>query len=178
MTVCVLDLGQDIEKIDLVHKLLSELSSEISNIAKGSLNFNFESYDTMGSQNSARVIYAKMIEDENFSKLSEIIHLIIKTLVENNILDKNKLSDLHIKYDNKDDKYRIKLHMTLLNVLFLNKVLKKNHQKPIYNINASDILGYMKERILPSAKISEIHFSRMREDKITEKYELMHSYKI
>jgi hypothetical protein len=178
MTICVLDLGQDKEKIDLVHKLMSDISGQISHIANGSLNYNFETYDSMGSQNSARVIYAKMIEDQHFHKLSEIIHLIIKTLVENNILDKKKLSDTHIQYDHKDEKYKIKLHMTLMNVLFLNKILKKNNQKQKYNINATDILKYMKERILPPANLDFIHFSRMREDKVTEKYELMYSYKI
>jgi hypothetical protein len=35
----------------------------------------------------------------------------------------------------------------------------------------------MADKILPAAEINQIHFSRMREDKITEKYELLYSYK-
>jgi hypothetical protein len=178
MTICVLELGDDEEKIQKVHKLLKDLNPEIIKIAKGKVNFNLENFDTMGPLTQARVIYAKMVEDDHFSKISEIIHIIIKTLVDNDILEKEKLSESHIELDEETNKYKIKLHMTLLNVLFLNKILKKRRMKQVYNIDASEIMEYMNSKSLPTAEITSIHFSRMREDKQTEKYEMLYSYKI
>jgi hypothetical protein len=176
MTVCVLDLGEDKDKIDYVHQVLQSIQPEIQKIAEGKVLFNFNGYDTMGTINKARVIYAKMKADSYYNKLADMIHIIIKSLVDNGILKENKFKDTHIQYEK--GKYSITVHMTLLNTLFLNKILKKRREKQVYNINATGILEYLKTRELPSAKIDRLHFSRMREDKKTEKYELIYSYDI
>jgi hypothetical protein len=178
MTVCVLDLGEDELKITKVHNLLDNLNIQIKEIAKGELKFNFEKLDSMGAKETTRVIFAKMKEDENCRKLSDIIHLIIKTLVDNQIIERSSFKDIHINYDQKNDRYGITLHMTLFNVLFLNKVLKKKGQKELRNIDANEILNYTSNLVLTNANIDRIHFSRMREDKLTEKYEMLYSYNL
>lgn len=174
MTVAVLTLED--EAIAKVHKIMTELNEEIKKISEGKIMFNFDKYEAMGDQKSARVVYAKMVEDSNYDKLTQIIHLIINALVENEIIDKNKLEDDHIRFDPKINKYTIKLHMTILNVMFLNKILKKQGQDPWRNFNATHILNYMKTQALPSAEITQIHFNIMRENKETEKYELLYPY--
>jgi hypothetical protein len=178
MTVCTLDIGEDDEKIQKVHKILLDLQPEIKKLVDGKVFFNFEKFETMEKVTSTRVVYAKMIEDEYYQKLEEVIHLILKTLIEQSIIDKNKLNEVHIDYDKDKDRYSIKLHMTLLNVMFLNKILKKTRQKQVFNLDATDIMDHCSKQILPPAEITQIHFSRMREDKVTEKYELLYSYDI
>lgn len=176
MTICVLDLGEDLDKINKVNDILLNLITPIKEITNSKLVFNFESYGTMGEKEKARVIYAKMIEDENFSKLCEIIHLIIEALVNAKILEETTLKDRHIAFHN--GKYSITLHMTLLNISFLNKILKKRGEREFKNFNANPTLEYLKDKILPSAEINKINFCRMREDKLTQKYEVVYSYPI
>jgi hypothetical protein len=157
---------------------MSNISSELATIANGKINFNFESFESIGNYTNTRVLYAQMMQDEHYVKLSEIIHVIIKTLLDENILDLKRLNDLHIEYDQVNMKYRIKLHMTLLNILFHNKILKKQNKKEVRNIDATEILEYMNNKSLPSAEITKVNFSRMREDKKTQKYELLYSYSL
>jgi hypothetical protein len=95
MTVCVLDLGEDELKITKVHNLLDNLNIQIKEIAQGELKFNFEKFDSMGAKETTRVIFAKMKEDENCRKLSDIIHLIIKTLVDNQIIERSSFNRLY-----------------------------------------------------------------------------------
>jgi len=127
MTVCTLDIGEDEEKLKKVHQILTDLTPQLISLSNGGIKFNFSCFETMGDPNSTRVVYGKMLEDENYFKLSAIIDLIISTLFKENILTEQNLSDNHIEY--KDGKYQIKLHLTLLNVTFLNKILKKQHKK-------------------------------------------------
>ena len=68
--------------------------------------------------------------------------------------------------------------MTIMNVLFLNKILKKQKKKEIRNFNAEEVLSYLNNKTMPQASIEKIHFSRMREDKLTEKYEMIFSYSL
>jgi hypothetical protein len=178
MTICVLDLGEDETKIAQVHSILENLNTQIKEITKGQLKFNFEKFESMGAKETTRVIYAKMKEDENYQKLSHIIHLIIKALVDNQIIDRSSFKDIHINYDDKTDRYSIKLHMTLFNVLFLNKILKKKGEKEKRNIDSSEILDYTNNQIMTDAVIDRIHFSRMRENKQTEKYEMLYAYNL
>ncbi len=176
MTVCVLDLGEDQDKISKVHNILQEINPTITNIADGIINFNFHKFESMNEIESTRVIYASMVIDEYFEKLSEIIHCIIKALVDENIIERSSLKDSHINYDKKTQRYKIKLHMTLLNVLFLNKILKKERKGIVKSIDSAEILEFMNERKLPSSQITQVNFSRMREDKKIGKYELLYSY--
>jgi hypothetical protein len=173
MTICVLDLG-DQEKIDLVHQLIESIKPELKKISDGNIKFNFDGYDTLTSTQKARVIYAKMKRDSNYYKITEIIHLIIKTLVDNGIVKKEQFRDKHINY--KNGRYSITLHMTLLNCFFLNKILKKRWEKQVESINATDIFEYLSTSPLPDAQIDRIHFSRMRENKKIGKYKLVYSY--
>jgi hypothetical protein len=176
MTVCVLDLGEDEDKIKRVHSVLEGVQEKLKEIANKKLEFNFDKFESMGDVESTRVIYAKMNEDENFVKLEEMIHIIIDALVNEKLIMKHSLKDSHINFDN--GKYKIKLHMTLFNVLFLNKILKKRKEIEVKTIDAKDILAYLAERPLPASTIEQINFSRMRENPQTQKYELLYSYKL
>ncbi len=118
MTVCVLDLGDDELKITKVHNLLDNLNFQIKEISKGEPKFNFEKFDSIGAKETTRVIYAKMKEDENCRKLSDIIHLIIKTLVDNQIIERSSLKDIQINYDQNNERYSITLHILCLMFFF------------------------------------------------------------
>ena len=170
MTICVLELSNE-ENIIKVDSILKALQVKIKQIIDKQIIFNFEKFQIMGKNiNEARVIYAKMIEDDNFHKLEEIIHLIIESL-EN---EKIKFDRNHIIKQN--GKYKIKLHMTIFNVLFLNKFLKKQKKKELFNIDAEEIMEFLKEKKFPSTMLDQINFSKMREDPNTKKYELLYSY--
>lgn len=174
MTILALDLADE-NKLEKVHTILSKICEEIRIIVKGDLKFNFEKYDTMGNLTTARVIYAKMMEDENYQKLTDIIHLIIKTLLDAEVLSRRDLKESHVEYDKKTGRYGIKLHMTLLNVTFLNRKNKGKKTKKFYKIDATDIIEFLKVRHLPTADLNNINLSKMKADKITGKYELVYS---
>jgi len=178
-TVCVLDLGEDPHKIQKVHTILENLNSEIKYISNGDLTYNFDGFNTMGKVEDCRVVYSKIKEDINYEKLCKIINLIISKFVQEGIMNKQELSQSHITYNKKQNFYSIKVHMTLLNILFMNKILKKKQIKTLKSIDSYEILQFMNETVVfPSAQLKEIHFSRMRENKITEKYEMLYSYNI
>lgn len=178
-TVCVLSLGEDEEKIEKVNTILNRLCPQIQQISLGNLKCNFDGFSSMGKVNDCRVIYSKVKEDENYNRLCEIISIIIKNLVQEGIISKKDLSASHVEFDKKKDFYSIKIHMTLLNTLFLNKIAKKLQMKQIYSIDSNEILNFMNNKVIfPSVSLSEIHYSRMRENKITEKYEMLYTYKI
>ena len=125
---------------------------------------------------SARVVYGKMKEDESYYKLTKVIHLIIKTLVDAGFIDKDKLADNHIEFIN--GQYSITLHLTLLNVTFWNKILKKQKKKPKKNFDATEIMSTISGFQLPPCKLDKFNFCVMREDKKTEKYELVQSFEL
>ena len=117
-----------------------------------------------------------MKEDESYYKLTKVIHLIIKTLVDAGFIDKDKLADNHIEFIN--GQYSITLHLTLLNVTFWNKILKKQKKKPKKNFDATEIMSTISGFQLPPCKLDKFNFCVMREDKKTEKYELVQSFEL
>jgi hypothetical protein len=177
MTVSVLELEEDETKIEKVNKILENLNPQFQEIAQGKLIFNFEKFQAIGQQTDSRVIFASMKKDENFEKIQEIIHLIIDALVTNKILNQEQLNNNHIKLIN--GKYSTLIHLTLLNVTFLNKILKKNGEKEIFKTDLTSILNFMNKNCqLNDCELKEINFSKMREDPITQKYTMLNSYSI
>jgi hypothetical protein len=175
-SVIQLELNEDEDLIKKVILVLDNIQEEIKKISEGNLTFNFEKFDVMDSIEKTRVVYAKMYEDENFKKLNNIIDLIIRSLIKEGIIngDKNSLSKFYINYDN--DFYSIKLHLTLLNTTFLNKILKKEKKKIVKNFDSTEIMSFFNGEKLSSCKLNKIDFCVMREDKTIEKYELVKSY--
>ena len=176
MTVTILSLNMDETKVKQVALLLESIQEEIKQLSESSINFSFEKFETMGPKNQARVVYGKMKEDESYYKLTKVIHLIIKTLVDAGLIDKDKLADNHIEFIN--GQYSITLHLTLLNVTFWNKILKKQKKKPKKNFDATEIMSTISGFQLPSCKLDKFNFCVMREDKKTEKYELVQSFEL
>ena len=176
MTVTILSLNMDETKVKQVSLLLESIQEEIKQLSESSINFSFEKFETMGPKNQARVVYGKMKEDESYYKLTKVIHLILKTLVDAGLIDKDKLADNHIEFIN--GQYSITLHLTLLNVTFWNKILKKQKKKPKKNFDATEIMSTISGFQLPSCKLDKFNFCVMREDKKTEKYELVQSFEL
>ena len=176
MTVTILSLNMDETKVKQVALLLESIQEEIKQLSESSINFSFEKFETMGPKNQARVVYGKMKEDESYYKLTKVIHLIIKTLVDAGFIDKDKLADNHIEFIN--GQYSITLHLTLLNVTFWNKILKKQKKKPKKNFDATEIMSTISGFQLPPCKLDKFNFCVMREDKKTEKYELVQSFEL
>ena len=167
MTITILSLNMDEIKVKQVALLLESIQEEIKQLSESSINFSFEKFETMGPKNQARVVYGKMKEDESYYKLTKVIHLIIKTLVDAGFIDKDKLADNHIEFIN--GQYSITLHLTLLNVTFWNKILKKQKKKPKKNFDATEIMSTISGFQLPPCKLDKFNFCVMREDKKTEK---------
>lgn len=177
MTVCVLSIdSKNQEKIKEIDDLLQKIQPEIQKITQNSLKFEFDGFEALKSVNKTRVLYAKMKENESYEKLMLVVDLIIRNLVNENILDKQKLQFDHIHYDQANDKYSIQLHTTMFNLTFLDRALKKKGKSGPFNINATEILEYLKSKPLPNANISTVHFSEMRENKETGKYNMLYKY--
>ena len=181
LTLVVLDLNEDKEKTEQVINIINSLIPQIKEIINDEFIFNFEKYDCFNSIKNAHVIYAKILEDENHYKLKSITNIIIKALLEKNILTKESLQNLKIfeEYSDGEKIYTIKFHATLLNIKYLNRALKAEN-KPFEkkDFDASDILNSIKNIKLPECIMNKINLCAMREDEISGKYEVIHSFNI
>lgn len=180
ITLVVLDINEDKEKTEKVITLINSLMSEIKNILSDELIFNFDKYDCFESIKKTRVIFAKMIEDENHYKLKLITNLIIKKLLEENILNKKDFKNLNISEEYSDGEliYTIKYHVTLLNLKYLNKALKEENKPLEKEFDSTDIFQCIKDIEFPDCKMDTINLCAMREDPNNEKYEVIHSFNI
>ena len=180
ITLVVLDINEDKEKTEKVITLINSLMSEIKNILSDELIFNFDKYDCFESIKKTRVIFAKMIEDENHYKLKLITNLIIKKLLEENILNKKDFKNLNISEEYSDGEliYTIKYHVTLLNLKYLNKALKEENKPLEKEFDSTDIFQCIKDIEFLECKMDTINLCAMREDPNNEKYEVIHSFNI
>ena len=176
MTVCTLNIGEESSKLDKYLNFLSGIEEEVKKISSGGVNFNFDGYSTLGEGANTRVLYVKMKKDDQYEKLGKIIDFLISRLVKSNLLNQEEIEQNFIVFDNLTNKYSITVHLTILNVLFWNKILKKNKQKPLKGLNSTQLLDYLINMLLPNANINCFNFCRMREDKNTEKYEIIKTY--
>ena len=79
----------------------------------------------------------------------------------------------HVNKDKNTGYYYLKIHCTFVNLLFLNKIEKKQGKNVSYKIyNAEEYISAMNDLIglLEEFSIKCVHFSLMREDKESEKY--------
>ena len=173
-SVIVLDLKDDPNEVSKIENILDKIHPKMKELADGGITFNFDDYDVFDSKERTRVVFAKMKEDESYRKIELIVDLIIKTLIKENVISKNDIESYHISFE--QNLYKIVLHLTLLNTMFLNKILKKKNKKPIKSFNSQDILAVMHEKNLTSCPLNKINFCVMREDKSIGKYELVKSY--
>ena len=157
---------------------MKELQDEIKNLSEGEITYKFGGYGVFDSYQKARVIYSKMEEDTNYTKMEKIIDLIIKKLLKEGIIYENQLNDLHVVKtgSNEDPFYKIEMHLTLMNTTFLNKILKKQKKKPIKNFDATKIDNCISGEKLADCPLKKIDFCVLREDKSTGKYEVVESF--
>lgn len=173
-SVIVLDLKNAPNEVSKIENILDKIHPKMKELADGGITFNFDDYDVFDSKERTRVVFAKMKEDESYRKIELIIDLIIKTLIKENVISRNDIESYHISFE--QNLYKIVLHLTLLNTMFLNKILKKKNKKPIKSFNSQDILAVMYKKNLTSCPLNKINFCVMREDKSIGKYELVKSY--
>ena len=180
LTLVVLDINESKEKTEKIINLMNSLLNEIKDILSGELFYNFEKFDVFDSIKKAHVVFAKMIEDENYYKLKMMTNLIIKKLVEENILNKKDLQNLKINEEYSDGEliYVIKFHITLLNVKYLNRALQKEKRLFQNDIDATEILQCLKSFDFPECKLDKINLCAMREDTSNGKYEIIHTFNI
>ena len=178
ISVLIFDLGGDQQKISKVCTILKEIQNDIKQISEGYITYKFGGYGAFDSFKEARVIYSKMEEDNSFIKLQQVIDLVIKRLLKENIIRESELKDLHVIKEGNDSNpfYKIEMHLTLLNATFLNKVLKKKNKKPIRNFDGREINNCMQSIKLPECPLKKIDFCVLREDKSKGKYELIQSF--
>ena len=180
ITLIVLDIKENKEKKEKIIYVMNSILNDIKNIISGELVFNFEKFDVFDSVKKAHVIFGKMIEDENYYKLKMITNLIIKKFVEENILNKKDLQDLHVSEEYSDGEliYIIKYHITLLNIKYLNRVLQKEKKIFQKDIDATEILKCINSIQFPECKLDKINLCSMREDESIGKYQVIHTFNI
>ena len=176
MTICVLDLKNDKNLINKVINILDENINKIKEICEKELIFNFAEYNTFNNIEKTKVIYAKMLKDENNYKLNKIINLIINELIIYGIIDKNNLNEYNIKIKN-NLIYKIKKHITLLNISFLNQQLKKEKKQSEKFFNGEDILKVMKKIEMSECNLRKLNFCKISEEK-DKLYEIIKSYNL
>lgn len=180
ITLLVLDINENKEKTEKIINIINSLINDIKNLICDEFCFNFEKFDVFDDIKKAHVVFAKMIEDENYYKLKMITNMIIKKLVEESILNKKNLQDLHINEEYSDGEliYTVKYHITLLNVKYLNRALQKEKKPFKKDIDATEILQCFKNIQFPECKMDKINLCAMREDESTGKYEVIHTFNI
>ena len=180
ISALIIDLKEDPQKISKVREIMKGIQEEIKNISEGSITYKFGGYGYFDSCQKARVIFVKMLEDDDFIKMEKIIVLIIRNLIAEGLLSESELNDLHVTTAGSKDNpfYKIQMHLTLLNTTFLNKVLKKQKKKPIKTFDATKIDECIRDEKLADCPLKRIDFCVLREDKDTGKYEVVESFDI
>ena len=181
ITLVVLDINEDKEKTSQVITIINELIPKIKEALNEEFIFNFDKFDCFDSVKKTKVIFAKMLEDENHYKLKTITNLIIKGLIDGNILSKENIKNLNIyeEYSDGDLIFTIKFHATLLNLKYLNKALKaENKPADKKEFDASDILNCIKDIKFPECQMDKINLCAMREDQVSGKYEVIHCFNL
>ena len=181
MTLVVLDINEDKEKTSQVITIINELIPKIKEALNEEFIFNFDKFDCFDSVKKTKVIFAKMLEDENHYKLKTITNLIIKGLINGNILSKENIKNLNISEEYSDGEliFTIKFHATLLNLKYLNKALKaENKPADKKEFDASDILNCIKDIKFPECQMDKINLCAMREDQVSGKYEVIHCFNL
>lgn len=178
ISVLIFDLNEDQQKINKVCTILKEIQEEIKSISNGEITYKFSGYGAFDSFKNARVVYGKMVEDNSYCKLEQIIDLVIKRLLKDGIIYESELKNLHVTKEGNDSNpfYKIEMHLTLLNATFLNKVLKKQKKKTIKNFDATQINNCIQGIKLSDCPLKKIDFCVLREDKSSGKYELIQSF--
>ncbi len=176
MTICVLDLKNDKNLINKIINILDENINKIREICENELIFNFAEFNVFNNIEKTKVIYAKMLKDENNYKLNKIINLIINELIIHGIIDKNNLNEYNIKIKN-NLIYKIKKHITLLNISFLNQQLKKEKKKGEKFFNGEEILKVMKKIEMSECNLRKLNFCKISEEK-DKLYEIIKSYNL
>ena len=181
MTLVVLDINEDKEKTSQVITIINELIPKIKEALNEEFIFNFDKFDCFDSVKKTKVIFAKMLEDENHYKLKTITNLIIKGLINGNILSKENIKNLNISEEYSDGEliFTIKFHATLLNLKYLNRALKaENKPADKKEFDASDILNCIKDIKFPECQMDKINLCAMREDQVSGKYEVIHCFNL
>ena len=181
MTLVVLDINEDKEKTSQVVAIINELIPKIKEALNEEFIFNFDKFDCFDSVKKTKVIFAKMLEDENHYKLKTITNLIIKGLINGNILSKENIKNLNIYEEYSDGEliFTIKFHATLLNLKYLNKALKaENKPADKKEFDANDILNCIKDIKFPECQMDKINLCAMREDQVSGKYEVIHCFNL
>ena len=178
ISVLIFDLKEDQQKINKVCTILKEIQEEIKSISNGEITYKFSGYGAFDSFKYARAVYGKMVEDNSYCKLEQIIDLVIKRLLKEGIIYESELKNLHVTKEGNDSNpfYKIEMHLTLLNATFLNKVFKKKKKKPIKNFDATKINNCIQGIKLSDCPLKKIDFCVLREDKSSGKYELIQSF--
>ena len=178
ISVLIFELHNDQNKINKVCTILKDIQDEIKKISAGDITYKFGGYDAFDSFKQARVVYSKMVEDSSFSKLEQIIDLVIKRLLKDGIISENELDGLHVTKEGSSENpfYKIEMHLTLLNATFLNKVLKKQNKRTIKSFDATYIQDCIQGVKLADCPLKKIDFCVLREDKKIGKYEVVQSF--
>ena len=97
--------------------------------------------------------------------------------IKNDTLDLDNNSE---EYSDGELIYTVKFHATLLNLKYLNRALQEENKNSIEKkeFDASDIMECIKNIQFPECQMDKINLFAMREDQISGKYEVIHSFNL
>jgi hypothetical protein len=169
MTFCLLQLKNK-EQLSLAQKLISESEKEINELTENfPITLDFDQFELMGTPNKTRVFYTRPDPNhESTEKTKDIIDILIRKLVDNQLLTKEMLQYSNISYNVATERYENqKLHVTLLNSTFLYRQMKKMNKnetiKPYFN--GQYILKKMKHFNFGSTPTNNFVLYEMKVDK-------------
>lgn len=172
ITLALFEVGKDIKKLDKIKNILDSIENDIKKLSEGNITCEFDKFSCFDNIQNTKVIYGKMIEDDSHYRLCKIIDLIIRNLVDNEIIREEHLNQFNIKFEK--NVYSITIHLTLMNTKFL----PKDYGYRFYSFNSQHVMNYINKLKLPECELTKFNLCRMAIDQNTGKYEVIKSYSL
>ncbi|CDW84621.1 activating signal cointegrator 1 complex subunit 1-like [Stylonychia lemnae] len=132
-TLCMLTLQSE-QEVELAREAMRSVEEYIQKLVvgrgqNGKLFLEFDNLGYFGSLEETNVIHFELKEEgEQFELLKDVIHVLIKAMIDYKVIDKRDLS--HIRFNSKTKRFENeKLHLTLINSSFGKKELMQNNNR-------------------------------------------------
>ena len=141
LTILMLPLGvehtgrgraePDEQKVEACRLVMKKLEPEILSLIQkhgvdGRLRLKFDGLEYFGRPQRTRLIFMKMKDDDQLALLRDIIHLMVSSCLENNILKHDDLT--HVSFDKSTGRYTLdRIHLSLVNSAWAAHNLRRVH---------------------------------------------------
>ena len=172
ITLALFEIGYNTRKLDKIIYILDNLEKDIKKLSEGNITFDFDGFSCFDDIQNTKVIYGKMIEDDSHYRLCKIIDLIIRNLVDNEIIREEHLNQFNVKFEK--NVYSITVHLTLMNTKFL----PKDYGYRFYSFNSQYVMNCIQKLKLPECELTKFNLCRMAIDQNTGKYEVIKTFSL